>query len=195
MPRTLTGIVLAGGQSARLGQDKAALVVEEGGPDLLTRAVRLLESLVPRVFVVGRTDTHHPSLPDDAPGAGPVGGIATALRHTGTSCLVLSCDLPFMDATTLSTLTAAWAARRPETLVTAFAHNKTGRPEPLAAVYEPQSLPYFTACLAEKQLKLVRVVPEALQEHVPYSTEAALPFFSINYPADLAAARLLLRRR
>ncbi len=191
----LTGVVLAGGKNSRLGRDKAALVLDASGTDLLTRTARLLQSLLPRVLVVGRTHAGFESLPDDAPGAGPVGGVATALRHAGTACLVLSCDLPFMDRATLSLLLQAWAKRRPETLLTAFAHKGTGRLEPLAAVYEPSVLPYCEACLTEGRHKLSRVVPERFQELLFYEDEAALPFFSLNYPADLAAAYLILRAR
>jgi molybdopterin-guanine dinucleotide biosynthesis protein A len=188
----LTGIVLAGGESARLGQDKATLILDASGRDLLCRAVRLLERFTPRVLVVGRRDARFASLPDDAPGVGPAGGVATALRRSGTPCLVLSCDLPFMNEATLTKLLAAREARRPETLCTLFVHQETGRPEPLTAVYELGALPCFDECLAQRRLTLARIVPQALQERVPYSNVEALPFFSINYPADLAAASLLL---
>lgn len=188
-------MVLAGGLSSRLGQDKSGLCLA-GGESLLERSVRLLRGLVPQVLVVGRSagaaaDRYRVS--DAWPGCGPVGGIATALRHSGTDCLVISCDLPFMTRAVLERLCAAWADRRPETLLCAFRQRETGKIENLVGVYSHRALARFEDALAKKLLKISLVLPPERQETIVYGLEDSLPFFNLNYPADLLLAREYLK--
>jgi len=75
----ILGAVLAGGQATRFGGDKA--LAELGGKTLLARAVEALAGWCDHVVVVGRGTAPAPTLPDwPAPGLGPLGGIAAALR-------------------------------------------------------------------------------------------------------------------
>lgn len=190
----LTGVVLAGGRSSRLGRDKALLRLPDGtGVDLLARSVGLLEKVCGRAVVIGREHSGYVCFSDRVPGFGPAGGIATALEVTGTACLTLSCDLPFMRVAVLEQLLAEHAARPPGVLSTAYRQKGTGRIEALVAVYEAEALPFFQACLREGQLKISLALPRQRQHFLDYSTEEALPFFNINSPADLEAARRMLR--
>ena len=189
----LTGIVLAGGLSSRLGHDKAELRLESGsGIDLLARSVALLRAVCAKTLVIGRRNPNYDCLPDDTPRQGPVGGIATALRAAGTACLVISCDLPFMEGAVIRRLIAAHAARPAGMLCTLYKQRETGHVEALVAIYEPECLPFFQACLAKGHLKISRVVPEDRQHFLPYSARESLPFFNINYPADLEAAHRIV---
>ncbi len=77
--RTL-GIVLAGGRSSRFGSDKARAFLD--GQSLLDHALRALAPHVDAVVVAGRAVPGQPLISDwPAPGLGPMGGIAGALRH------------------------------------------------------------------------------------------------------------------
>nr|WP_232328885.1 molybdenum cofactor guanylyltransferase [Sphingomonas horti] len=74
------GAVLAGGRSSRFGSDKA-LACWRGKP-LLAHAVDALAGQCDAVVVVGRDDPAFTCVPDwPAPGQGPLGGLAGALRH------------------------------------------------------------------------------------------------------------------
>ena len=96
----MLGAVLAGGRGMRFGGDKA--LAELGGRTLLTRAVETLAQWCDLVIVVGRDEAPVPTVPDwPAPGLGPLGGIAAALRHaeqtgfdTVLTCGVDSVGLP-----------------------------------------------------------------------------------------------------
>jgi molybdenum cofactor guanylyltransferase len=86
----LTGFVLAGGKSTRMGTDKALL--DWHGRTLLTHMTDLLRGVTENVLVVGRAP-----LPDRLPERGPLSGIATALETTSTDAnLVLAVDLPHL---------------------------------------------------------------------------------------------------
>ncbi len=190
------GVVLAGGKSTRLGRDKA--FVAWRGDDLLGQAVRRLQAFLPEVRVVGRDPAAHgldvPWLLDDVPGLGPAGGVLTALRALGRPCLVTSCDLPLLTDEILSVLLAAWARRPAERLVTTFLQVETGYIEALVSVYEPGAAAVIEAALAGGTRKLSAIFTPALRHHIPYSRDDAMPFFNVNFPADLAVLRALEER-
>lgn len=190
----VTGVVLAGGLSSRMGRDKARLQLMRGEePDLLASATKVLAPCCKRVIVVGRDHPAHECYPDSIPGSGPVGGIATALAISGTACMVLSCDLPFMEEDVVKKLMACRLARPDGALSTSYRQCDTGHVESLVAIYEYESLPYFQQCAKEKLLKISRVIPPERQHFLKYSIDEALPFFNINYPADLIVARKVLQ--
>ncbi len=190
----LAGAVLAGGLSSRLGHDKALLRLHDGGSaDLLSRTYSLLRRVADPVFVVGGRREGYPCVPDLMPGRGPVGGIATALSHAaGCACLVLSCDLPFMTPGVLDHLLNGRARRPAGRHATLYRQAETGHSECLVAVYEPEALPHFLHCLENQLLKISRVVPPEEQHFIDYPAGDSLPFFNINYPADLEAARRIM---
>lgn len=200
----IVGVVLAGGLSTRLGQDKTRLHLHgDSAPGMLARTAALLHSVTGEVWIscrgnrpcpVSETGVDGPyyRLNDEVEGMGPFGGVITALRVAQGPVLVLSCDLPFMERAVLERLLAQRAARRPGTVMTTFRQVETGFIESLVAVYEFEALPLFRQALEDGERKLSRVVPPDLREHIPYTVREALPFFNINYPADLEMARRII---
>lgn len=184
-------VILAGGKSRRLGRDKAAL--DMGGQTLLARTVALALKFCPNVCVLGRDPApcgvQVPWWPDDTQGLGPIGGIMTALERLARPCLVLSCDLPFLDDQTLKRLLAAWRDRPVHTLLTTFEQAETGFIEALVAVYEPGALPRLRISVAAGCHKLSRALPPELLHTVVYSEEQNRPFFNLNTPGELRALR------
>ncbi|WP_109124969.1 NTP transferase domain-containing protein [Dyella sp. C11] len=138
----LYGLLLSGGASQRMRQDKAALAYR-GEPQLL-RAWRLLEAVTERAFVSVRDSQSAdplraglPQIVDSYDAIGPVAGILSAQdRFPDAAWLVIACDLPLLDRDTLHHLIDA---RDPRATATAFASNHDGLPEPLCAIWEPAS--------------------------------------------------------
>src|SRR5271170_8361327 len=102
------GFILAGGESSRMGRDKALL--ELNGVVLIVRAADLVESVTGACAVVGDSvrleGLSLRVIADDFPGAGPLGGIATALRTSNAGWnLIVACDLPYLTAAWLKHLT------------------------------------------------------------------------------------------
>lgn len=136
------GLVLAGGQSRRMGRDKALLTRD--GSTQLRRSVDLLERHVERTFVSTRPDqVEEPErrrfrqVVDRYDGIGPIAGILTALeQQPEVSWLVLACDLPNVDDVTIGFLLENRAVDKP---FTAFRSTYDDLPEPLCAIYRPES--------------------------------------------------------
>ena len=133
-----------------------------------------------------------PWLPDAITGMGPAGGVLTVLAAVGRPCLVVSCDLPFLDEATLVRLLSAWRRRPGHVLMTTFRIVETGYVESLVAVYEPDCVPWLRRSLARGEPRLSGIFPEDVRWHIDYSREdwpVARAFFNINSPPDLMRAR------
>lgn len=186
----LYGLVLAGGQSSRMQQDKAAL--QFGGQTQLAEAFALLAPRVQEAWISvqpgQRSETLRSSFPqivDGAEGSGPIAGlIAAQASHPGAAWLVLACDLPLLDGETLDQLLKGRNAAR---IATAFRSARDGSPEPLCAIYEPASrdpvLRYVAAGHSCPRKFLMQQDVELLDALRPQALDNA------NTPADVAAAR------
>jgi molybdopterin-guanine dinucleotide biosynthesis protein A len=125
------GFILAGSESGRMGRDKSLL--ELGGVALLQRTARLIEPLVARIAILGPVDRYASfslrTIPDVEAGAGPLGAIATALRHSvGEWNLIVACDLPYLTADWLDFLIRRALASKAHVLLP----HTEGGPEPLS---------------------------------------------------------------
>lgn len=109
------GAVLCGGASRRMGTDKA--LVEVAGVAMAARVAAALEAggCAPVVLVGGDgallARFGRPTVPDRFPGEGPAGGVLTAIGAAGESSaivVVVSCDLPLLDAATVALLRDAF---------------------------------------------------------------------------------------
>ncbi len=104
MIRNVVGVVLAGGRSLRMGQDKAALAMPSGS--LLAYQRRRLELLCPQVQVSSNGNDAS-GLPDRYPGIGPLAGIDAATQcFPGADLLVLPVDMPGVSTESLLRLMA-----------------------------------------------------------------------------------------
>jgi molybdopterin-guanine dinucleotide biosynthesis protein A len=193
----VTGAVLAGGRSTRLGRDKALLALD--GEPLLARAVRLLREVCAEVLVVGPLERASvvPGvrvLADERPSSGPLGGIATALRAmSGDRLLAVATDMPFLRPALLRYLL---------TISTGFdvtVPRVEGRTHQLCAVYSRACLPLIDAQLARGEYKIdrffgqvrLRVVEE--DELRPFDPEL-LSFRNVNTEADWQAVQAIAAR-
>ena len=98
-----SAIILAGGTSRRIGKSKARLVI--GGVSMLERVARAVGAVCDETIVAGRLESAEawPQLDakwvDDPPDiAGPVAGLIAGLRvASNDTCLVVACDMPFLN--------------------------------------------------------------------------------------------------
>jgi molybdopterin-guanine dinucleotide biosynthesis protein A len=142
-----TGIVLAGGSSRRMGQDKS--VIELGGRTLLQRAAESVSSVCNELVIAAadRPVQHLPNLSPiwvpDAPGAtGPLAGLAAGLSAASYPvAVVVACDMPFLNDRLL------WHLLNSLADCDAVVPMAEGRAQPLHAAYSRDCLPTVRALL------------------------------------------------
>jgi molybdopterin-guanine dinucleotide biosynthesis protein A len=147
----LMGLVLAGGKSLRMGQDKGAIAYH--GIPQREYAAQLLSPFCEEVFLSIRPDqlgdisSAFPLLPDTFLGLGPLGAILSAFREKPNAAwLVIACDLPLLHTDTLAQLVQERHCGR---VATAFQSPENPFPEPLIAIWEPRSYPLLLQFLAQ----------------------------------------------
>ena len=150
-PATSTAILLAGGQSRRMGQSKAFLPF--GKETLLERLVRFYSALFSEVLVVAAHDQALPQVNarivyDDVPDQGPLAGICAGLRATRCdTCFVASCDHPFPGPDLVRALLEGLGQ------FDICAPRWEGWLQPLFAAYRKALLPDFAEQLARGELR------------------------------------------
>jgi len=145
----LFGLVLAGGQSTRMGEDKAA--IRYHGPMQSEHCFDLLARVCQKVYLSNRRDQAFlpghdgiPQINDLFAGDGPMVGILSAMRtHPLAAWLVIACDMPFLNSRMIGRLVRG---RDPSKGATAFSASDGGA-EPLCAIYEPSCFPVLMGCL------------------------------------------------
>lgn len=154
---TLSAVLVAGGESRRMGRDKVTIEFE--GRPLWERQLQMLREVGPETIRVSAR-TRPLWLPDevellldDPPSRGPLSGLAKALAVMPTTHLIaLAVDMPYMTGEQLVALGGMAAEGRGVVPVIAE------RAEPLAAIYPAEAAGDFAAALAGSNFSLQLVV-------------------------------------
>lgn len=182
----VSGVVLAGGASRRMGRDKAGLML--GGRTLLQRQVHKLRSLgIADIMLSGAGLPALPGVrvvPDELPGNGPLGGLHACLRASGNdACLVVSVDAALVPAAALARLCQCHMGG-----VTVLRHG--GWEEPLIGVYDRAAAARIAALLGEGERR-VRALKGAVRwRYFDYLGPEEL-LANCNTPEEFAALERL----
>lgn len=196
MQEKVSGIILAGGQSRRMGRSKALLRL--GEKSIIERVVAVLAAVAQEVLVVTNEPADYrflglPLVQDRVTDRGPLGGLhAGLLAASWEKTLVLPCDLPLMEACVLRLLLAAGEGYAVTVPVV------RGYPEPLVGLYTKACLPAVEAVLRRSERPRVAdiyaYVPVRYldESEIAALTDVGRAFLNINTPADWERAILLL---
>jgi molybdenum cofactor guanylyltransferase len=188
----VSGFVLAGGKSTRMGQDKAALTLN--GRTLLEHALAALRQVCRDVAILGSYElygTLAPVYEDIFPGCGPLGGIHTALSHAQTThSLIIGVDTPFLVPEFLAYM-AERAATSDAVVITPEIDDYT---QPLGTVYSLDFLPIAERAIKAGNYKIVPLFPRnqtlvIKQSELRRFAFAAEMFENLNTPEDMERAR------
>ncbi len=190
----LWGLVLAGGRSSRLGEDKGRL--EFHGLPQVVWIQRCLDELCEHTYVSVSAEQQGsapyarlPTITDQNPDGGPAVGLLSAWRRfPDVAWLTVAVDMPFVDVKTLKTLLDC---RQAEVLATAFNHDD-GTLEPLCTIWEPAAGPLLSERVAGGDGSLRRLLVAAGIQGLKPPTRGAL--VSVNSPAQVERARRNLER-
>lgn len=189
----LAAIVLAGGQSSRMGRDKALIAIE--GVPLLQRVCQVALTCTPIVYVVTPwIERYQAIVPADcqfiaearsiaeAKSPGPLIGFAQALTQVNAEwVLLLACDLPYLQAEILQNWAKALNQVLPE-ISAALPQGEKGW-EPLCGFYRTDCLANLQAAIAQGDRSFQRWLTQISVQALPLSDRRLL--FNCNTPEDL----------
>jgi molybdopterin-guanine dinucleotide biosynthesis protein A len=187
MSAPLFGLLLVGGKSTRMGQDKSQLIYRDGQVEW-QRLFDCLSSVTEQSFVSHPEDQNYGAPVIFDPAEGPLCAIEAAQKaHPNARWLVIATDLPLLEQDTLKHLIAQTNSASD---ATAYASNVDQRVEPLCCIYEPSSALAISSAVQSGQ-RCPRSILESLNTHL-----IDLPFAhaldNANTPADTLEIRSFL---
>lgn len=178
-----SGFVLVGGDSSRMGRDKALLPFR--GRPLVDHIARQVLDAAGSVTLVGAPERYaalgYPTIPDRQPGQGPLGGVEAALRSTTSEWnLIVACDMPRLEAHFLTALLDRAELDTCDCLVPLPAPDA---PEPLCAAWHRGALGKVEAAL-ENGVRRMSGILQLLDTH--YWPAGPAWFANVNTPREWA---------
>ncbi|MFH1996682.1 MAG: molybdenum cofactor guanylyltransferase [Candidatus Omnitrophota bacterium] len=187
---SITGIILAGGVSRRMGSDKAFLRL--GSTTVIEELIgRLKNVFVDIVCIANDREKYEqfgiPTVADRIPGKGPIGGIYTGLLVSRTpSVFVFACDAPFVHEGLINSMIRR--ANEGDIIVPKW----NGRLEPLHAIYSKKCIDPIEYRLRNNELKMSKYVSDSnaviLEKELKMFQLGQNPFRNLNTPDDYEAA-------
>ena len=189
----LTALLLTGGRSSRMGQNKAMLRVTPGGPSIVEMVAARLTEVASETLVVGAETEPYTFLGlrhvrDVYPNAGSLGGIYSGLQAASFPyALVVACDMPFLNADLLRYMVSV--PREYDVLIPVI-----DEPEPMHAIYSRRCLPWMEEKLEAGRYKIIGWFANAKVQTIErqlierYDPEHR-SFFNMNTPDEWQRAR------
>ncbi len=178
----ITGIILAGGKSSRMGTDKALFVLN--GTTFLHHIILALKPLVDDILIVSNDERHSKfnlkRVRDTIADAGPISGLHAGLTHSSTeNNLVLSCDIPLIETSMLELL-----LQNNEDDIDVIQLAETDRVHPLIALYKKRSAEHIGLALFDGERKLSKALDGLNIKTLLVSDGQAATLANINTPMD-----------
>jgi molybdopterin-guanine dinucleotide biosynthesis protein A len=187
----MTGIILAGGESSRMGSDKAFL--QFGGTSLIERVLNVFLAQFDQTIIVTNAPERYAGFrvrvyKDALDVKGPLTGIYTGLLHSRTDhCFVTACDMPFLNPRLITYM--ADVAGDFDAVVPLV----NGYPEPLHAIYHRRTLPLIQDSLSKGDGKISRLYEKVRvrylsDDEIAYYDPERQSFKNLNTPAEYKEA-------
>lgn len=178
----ITGIILAGGKSSRMGTDKALFLLN--GSTFLDHIIRALKPLVDDILIVSNDERHSKfnlkRVRDTINDSGPISGLHAGLTNSATeNNLVLSCDIPLIETSMLELL-----LQNNEDDIDVIQLAETDRVHPLIALYKKRSAEHIGLALFTGERKLSKALDGLNIKTLLVSDGRAATLANINTPMD-----------
>lgn len=183
----ITGIILTGGKSRRMGSDKALL--DLNGKTLLEHSIDLCKPFCENILISSNNTNHSVSgfemVPDEKPDCGPMGGIYTCLKKSKTDwSFIISVDSPFVEPTFITNVLNEIGEF--DAIIPIHSKGK----EPLIALYHKNSLVEIGKMMEAENFKmhnLINSINVKWIESANWIKKYPKLFHNINRPEDLAS--------
>ena len=194
--KDVTCVVLAGGESRRMGENKAFVILDD--KPIIAHTLARLSQLEPtETLIITRIPSQYAHfdariIEDEGTGLGPLNGICSALKYCTTEYIfVVGCDMPFIDAGWIR-----WIYGQRSNHDAVMPHFD-GYPQSLHAFYHRRCLESFTEQLNNNNFRmehaLAKINTHFVRPAPPHEKDlSANTFFNINTPEDLIRAQQII---
>ena len=198
----ITGVVLAGGMSRRLGRNKALEIID--GQPMITGVIEKIQKITSSIVVIVNDVERGILLPipegisiveDVFPDKGSLGGIYTGLISSSTEwTMVVACDMPFINLGLMRHMISQTPNH--DVVIPVI----SGRPETMHALYSKKCTESIASNITKNDLKITRFF-ENVRVHFVEDDElmrfdtSGISFFNVNTESDLAEARQVINQR
>ncbi len=183
---SITAVILAGGKSSRMGQNKALLPIE--GKTLIERIGEILSAIFSKIVLSTASQNAYPQLQlpevvDRYPQTGPLGGITSVLESGLPEIFCVGCDMPFLNQNLIEYQCSI--AHCCDAVIPVW----NNHPQVLHGLYRKNLLPAFLNGISEEHHKITDWLEEAevcylLEDEIRRFDPAGLSFRNINTPDD-----------
>ncbi len=194
--RNISGIILSGGQSSRMGREKG--LVKLAGQPLVNYSINLLKDFCPEFLIGSNHEAYrifgYPVIKDEINGIGPSGGILACLKASRTKDnIILSCDMPFVSKELIH-----WIIESRENADVVIPVHE-GLPEPLCGFYSKRILPDLEKMVNSGIFKLQEILKNLRTKYL--ETGPRLNFYhpqlfeNINSNTDLERIEIWMNKK
>lgn len=183
----ITGILLAGGRSSRMGSDKGFLMLE--GEYFTARIAKAMAPFVREIIIVTNRVQYDlfnlKRVEDLIKDSGPIGGIHSGLSHSETDWnLIMSCDIPMINESVIEYLIQGFD---PESDITLLKY--LDNPLPLIALYKKSCLSLCEQLLYSGERRLMELINSSSSKIIELTPELGVFTDNINTPQQLKKAK------
>jgi len=187
--KNITGIILAGGKSTRMGEDKGMLVLK--GKKMVEHVIAALTPNVDEVIIISNNDNYNnlgfKVYSDIIKNCGPLGGIYSALQYSNTDKnFIVSCDIPKITSEAIAFIIAQ--SMNEDVLVPI---EKT-EIEPLCAIYNKVCCEQIKGFLDAGQFKIRNAIEKLNTKYLDVNLYQEIfkeVFTNVNTPNDYEALK------
>lgn len=184
--KNVTGIILAGGKSSRMGSDKG--ILDLNGKKFIEHIIEAIKPNVDEIMIIANNDNYSnflfPVYKDLILDRGPIGGIYTGLSKTKTEKnIIVSCDIPFVTSELIKHIIDN--SKGADIAVPVY----KGNSEPLCAVYNKKTTKEIHQLILNNELKMHKVIQHFITREI-FINESdkfynAKLLLNINTPEEL----------
>ncbi len=196
----MSGVLLAGGKSRRMGQDKRNVTVGES--TLFLCVLSIFEEVFDEIIVVIAEESSvtenlsHKVITDEIPGKGPIGGLHAGLLHsTQSSVFLAACDMPFLQVSVIERICQSVSDINNVSQVdVAMVRLLTGI-QPMQGIYSKNCIPALESMIRNNELSMQKIPLQSGlhcqfidQTHIEDLDKNFMSFMNVNTPSDLEMA-------
>ncbi|WP_251172439.1 molybdenum cofactor guanylyltransferase [Chryseobacterium muglaense] len=185
----MKAVILAGGKSSRMGQDKALMVL--GKKYVIQHVIDNLSSVFEEVFISGNYSDYPYSkgiIKDIAIQKGPMGGIHSALEFCREDIFVCSCDMPFVS----SDLIQDFLQKKVENKINVVRHGE--KIYPVLGIYPLAVLGALEETIKNENLRMTSFLQQQNAHYIDYNDGFETQLLNINTPENFHAAEIIVNK-